>query len=149
MHVRSLGLRRPTYSQLLKYVCIYVCKRSCQTLFRGLSTRASRKPFLLSLSLFSRSLSARRCSLTRRFTDLLVNGTPFSCTRGGNRLHSLLDAIQTVCAGEDTSFVRLVDFFFGGGFSTLSRLEERNFENFGNLVGKNIFWEALKSNISN
>lgn len=112
MHVRSLGLRRPTYSQLLKYVCIYVCKRSCQTLFRGLSTRASRKPFLLSLSLFSRSLSARRCSLTRRFTDLLVNGTPFSCTRGGNRLHSLLDAIQTVCAGEDTSFVRLVDFFF-------------------------------------
>lgn len=149
MHVRSLALWRPTYSQLLKYVYIYVCKRSCQTLFRGLSTTCQSKTISsLFLSIFfSHSLSARRCSLTRRFSDLLVNGTPFSCTRAGNRLHSLLGTIQTVClpcggGHQFCAFGRFFSFFFlffFGRFSTPPRLEERNFENLGISLGKRSF----------
>lgn len=47
MHVRSSGLWRPTYSQLLKYVC----KRSCQTRFFEVYLRVLVENHFFSLSL--------------------------------------------------------------------------------------------------
>lgn len=149
MHVRSSGLWRPTYSQLLKYVC----KRSCQTRFFEVYLRVlvENHFFSLSLSFFSPSLSARRCSLTRRFTDHLVNGTPFSCTRGGNRLQQQPfrrdpNGLSSVRGRAPVLCVRgshFLFFFGGGGFSALlSGVGGNETLRILGISLRNMFWEV-------
>lgn len=142
-HVRSLGLWRPTYSQLLKYVYIYIyiftsVNAAARRFFEVYLRRASRKPFLLSLSFFlSHSLSARRCSLTRRFNPTSSSSSSsswmeplFRARVVGIDCTGLLAAIQTepvFRAGEGTTFVRFVDFF---SFFFFSVEEEEDFQRY-------------------
>ena len=123
------------------YIYIYIftsVNAAARRFFEVYLRRASRKPFLLSLSFFlSHSLSARRCSLTRRFNPTSSSSSSsswmeplFRARVVGIDCTGLLAAIQTepvFRAGEGTTFVRFVDFF---SFFFFSVEEEEDFQRY-------------------